>query len=182
MKNAHDKSHRDVQFEASDWVLLRLNHRSAAGITDRANAKLAPKYYGPFQVRGRIGPLAYRLQLPPRSRIHDVFHVVFLKKFEGTPPSAVPSLPPLTHGRVIPLPARVIRARRTATSWEVLVKWLGHDDLDASWEPLEDFKERYPDFKLEDELFSQAGGSVMDSVFGKQYRRLRGKHQAPASG
>jgi hypothetical protein len=64
-----------------------------------------------------------------------------------------------------------------------LVKWLGHDDLDASWEPLEDFKERYPDFKLEDELFSQASGSdVMDSVFGKQYRRLRGKHQAPASG
>jgi hypothetical protein len=48
MKNAHDKSHRDVQFEAGDWVLLRLHHRSAAGITDRANAKLAPKYYGSF--------------------------------------------------------------------------------------------------------------------------------------
>jgi hypothetical protein len=98
MKNAHDKSHRDVQFEAGDWVLLRLHHRSAAGITDRANAKLAPKYNGSFQVREGIGPLAYRLQLPPRSRIHDVFHVVFLKKFGGTPPSAVPSLPLLTHG------------------------------------------------------------------------------------
>lgn len=61
MKNAHDKSHRDVQFEAGDWVLLRLHHRSAAGITDRANAKLAPKYYGSFQVREGIGPLAYRL-------------------------------------------------------------------------------------------------------------------------
>jgi hypothetical protein len=70
----------------------------------------------------------------------------------------------------------------THRSWEVLVKWQGHGDLDASWEPLEDFKEKYPDLKLEDELFSQADGSVMDSVFGKQYRRLTGQKQAPASG
>jgi hypothetical protein len=27
--------------------------------------------------------------LPPRARIHNVFHVVFLKKFEVAPPDAV---------------------------------------------------------------------------------------------
>jgi transcriptional regulator GlxA family with amidase domain len=47
--------------------------------------------------------------------------------------------------------------------------------LDASWESLEDFKERYPDFKLEDALFSQAGGSVMEPS-------STGKNQAPTSG
>jgi transcriptional regulator GlxA family with amidase domain len=41
------------------------------------------------------------------------------------------------------------------------------DVVDASWEPVEDLKEKYPEFKLEDELFSRVGGNVMDTVFGK---------------
>jgi transcriptional regulator GlxA family with amidase domain len=62
------------------------------------------------------------------------------------------------------------------------VSWEDLASADASWEPLEDFKERYPEFKLEDELFNQAGGSVMDSMFGKQFRHRTKKQQAPASG
>jgi hypothetical protein len=49
------------------------------------------------------------------------------------------------------------------------------DVADASWEPVEEFK-------LEDELFSRVGGSVMDTVFGKQYSRLRKKDKEPISG
>jgi hypothetical protein len=50
-------------------------------------------------VIGRIGEVAYRLQLPDGACIHDVFHVGVLKPFRGTPPSAAPALPPLRHGR-----------------------------------------------------------------------------------
>jgi hypothetical protein len=182
MKDQHDKTHRVVEFVVGDWVLLRLHHRAAATITDRAHAKLAPKFYGPFKILERIGTVAYRLQLPAKARIHDVFHVVFLKKFEGPPPAATPHLPPINHGRALPVPARVLHARPTATSWELLVSWECLASADASWEPLEDFKERYLKFKLEDELFSQAGGSVTDSMFGKQFRRRTKKQQTPASG
>jgi hypothetical protein len=56
------------------------------------------------------------------------------------------------------------------------------DVVDASWEPVEDLKEKYPEFKLEDELFSRVGGNVMDTVFGKQYNRLRKKDKEPTSG
>jgi hypothetical protein len=121
MKAQHDKQHRAVEFEVGDWVWLRLHHRTAVGITERTNAKLSPKFFGPFQVLERVGALAYKVQLPPKSRIHEVFHVVFLKKFEGTPPEAPPRLPPMNHGRVLPVPSRVLGARPTAASWDVLV-------------------------------------------------------------
>jgi hypothetical protein len=171
MKNYYDQGHRALEFQEGDWVWLRLHQRSAAAIRDKAAGKLAPRYYGPFQVTERVGPLAYRLRLPAKAHIHDVFHVVFLKKFEGDAPSTVAPLPPVLHGRAIPIPAKVVRVRPTLDSWELLVRWVDRDAGDATWEQLDQFKDSYPDFKLEDELFCQKGGSVMDSFFGKQFRR-----------
>jgi hypothetical protein len=66
MKATHDKNHRHVEFAVGDWVWLRLNHRSAFGITDKAAGKLAPGYYGSFQVLEKIGPVAYHLKLPAK--------------------------------------------------------------------------------------------------------------------
>jgi hypothetical protein len=43
---------------------------------------------------------------------------------------------------------------------------------------LEQFKEAYPDFKLEDELFRLGGGSVVDAFFDQQYGR---RPKKPAS-
>ena len=38
--------------------------------------KLASRYIGPFEIKFRVGELAYRLMLPPELlRIHLVFHV-----------------------------------------------------------------------------------------------------------
>jgi hypothetical protein len=121
MKQHYDAGHRDISFEVGEWVWLRLHHSQAAAITDKTGGKLAPKFYGPFQVKERIGDLSYRLALPTRSQIHNVFHVLFLKKFVGTPPSEVPPLPPIKRGRVLPVPLKIVRTWLNRGNWELLV-------------------------------------------------------------
>jgi hypothetical protein len=184
MKQAHDQRRRDMEFAVGDWVWLRLNQRAATSVRGAGPSKLSAKFFGPYQVTAKIGSVSYRLQLPPNAKIHNVFHVVFLKKFEGSPPTHTPQLPPIVRGRAVPVPKKMVRARSTASSWEVLTQWQGKTATEATWEPLEQFKDAYLEFKLEDELFRQGGGSVMDSFFHQQYTRRRKpiKDQAPISG
>jgi len=139
----------------------------------QAHAKLAPKFYGPFQILERIGDVAYRLQLRASARIHDVFHVGLLKKFHGEPPTATPELPPLSHGRAIPTPAKVTRARKRRGESEVLVHWQGLSEVEATWEQLQAFRELYLDVQLEDKLFLQGGSNDVDVYWGQAYRRRR---------
>jgi hypothetical protein len=46
-----------------------------------ARAKLAPRYFGPFEILDRVGPVAYILALTPTVKEHNVFHVSLLKKY-----------------------------------------------------------------------------------------------------
>jgi hypothetical protein len=55
-----------------------------------------------------------------------------------------------------------------------LILWESLPDDDATWEPVDDFKTRFPDFQLEDELFVEGGRDVM---VGKFYQR-RGRTSA----
>jgi hypothetical protein len=157
MKMYQDKSRRGVQFIVGDWVWLHLQHRTVVGVTAASPSKLGPKFYGLYQVLRRIGNVSYQLQLPPRAKIHDVFHVSLLKKFEGPPPTAVVPLPDILHGRIVPTPNKVTKARLNRGVWEVLVHWVGRPATDASWEQLDDFKRQFPAVQLVDELFVEEG-------------------------
>jgi hypothetical protein len=46
-----------------------------------AYAKMKPQYCGIFEFLDRVGPVAYRITLPPTVKAHDVFHVSLLKKY-----------------------------------------------------------------------------------------------------
>jgi hypothetical protein len=132
MKQYQDKSWHEVVFQVGDWVWLRLQQRSAVGVTPAANSKLGPNFFGPYQVTARIGQASYRLKTPNQACIHDVYHVFLLKKFEGATPSEVPQLLQLLHEKVIPSPERVIRAHLNRGVWELLVKWQGWSKTDTT--------------------------------------------------
>jgi hypothetical protein len=112
--------------------------------------------------------------LPCRpARIHDVFHVGLLKKFQGTPPADPPALSPLHHGAVAPEPARVVRYRLARGVRQVLVQWKGESAASATWEDVESFCAKYPAFQLEDELVLEGGRDVMVGRTYSRHRRAR---------
>jgi hypothetical protein len=60
-----------------DKVLLNSKN---AKIRKPGTPKLMPKRMGPRKVIEKIIPVAYRLELPPNLRIHNVFHVFLMQK------------------------------------------------------------------------------------------------------
>ena len=98
---------------------------------------------------------------------------MFLKKYEGAPPADIVQLPLIKHGRVLPTPAKAIRARPNQGNWEVFIQWVGRPAGDATWEMVSEFTQEHPEFQLEDELFRKKGESVVDAFVGRTYSRRR---------
>ena len=125
-----------------------------------------------------INEVAVRLALPPGARLHDVFHIGLLRKFNGPPPDAPPPLPPIHHGATAPKPERAVRSRLARGVRQVLVQWKGESPASATWEDVEPFVAKYPAFQLEDELLLEGGRDVMWGRMYTRRRRARDVHKA----
>ena len=89
MKAQADKHRLEREFNVGDWVYLKLQPYIQQSVHHRSNHKLNFKYFGPYLILQKVGMVAYKLQLPPTSKIHPVIHVSQLKK--ALPPETVVS-------------------------------------------------------------------------------------------
>ena len=90
-----DKNHNKQEFAVGDWGFLRLQPYHHSSVTLQKTLKLAPNFFGPYQVLARVGPVSYKLDLLIGSKIHNVFHVSNLKKKIGSLTTVAQQLPAL---------------------------------------------------------------------------------------
>ena len=155
MKQRSDEHRRDVNFSIGDWVYVKLRPHRQNSATQKIYSKLAARYYGPFQIEARIGEVAYRLILPPTTRIHPVFHISQLKKAVGnlSVEAELPSeLEP--DAAILIEPAAVLSSREVTVqgekSTEWLIHWQGQPIEEATWEKASNIQNQFPSFCLED--------------------------------
>ncbi|WVZ56866.1 hypothetical protein U9M48_007338 [Paspalum notatum var. saurae] len=139
-KSYSDRRRRPLVFKEGDHVYLRVSpmkgvHRFGV------KGKLAPRYVGPFKISEKCGPVAYRLELPPRlAAVHDIFHVSQLKKCLRVPEeeidtSQVQIEPDLTYeARPVKVLDRKQRSTRRSTVTMYKVQWSEHTEEEATWE------------------------------------------------
>ncbi|KAA8529851.1 hypothetical protein F0562_034380 [Nyssa sinensis] len=138
MKCQTNQHRREVSFEVGDYVYLKLQPYRQTSVAFRGSLKLSPRFFGPFKVLKKVGNVAYRLDLPIGSQIHNVVHVSRLRKFLGNirPVSTVP--PHVADdSTILPQPETILARREIQKGkyhpWiEILVKWLGTTAEDAT--------------------------------------------------
>ena len=131
--------------------------------------KLSPRFIGPYEVLERIGPVAYRLALPPKlDKLHDVFHVSMLQKYRSD------ELHILTVQEVQvqhdfsydeepnAIMAREVKQLRNKQVPLVKVFWQHHGREEATWEPKTTMRARYPQLfdscmNFDDEILLREG-------------------------
>ena len=79
-KNYAESRRKPLELQVGDKVLLKVSPWKGL-LRFGKKGKLSPRFIGPFEILARVGPVAYKLDLPQElSAIHDTFHVSNLKK------------------------------------------------------------------------------------------------------
>ena len=122
-----------TEMKEGDRVWLEAKNLTIAG-----NKKLSPKRYGPFTIAKKISPVAFKLDLPPTMKIHDVFHIDLLLPYKETeaygklltrPPPVIDNGEEEYEVESI-LKSRLYGSRRQL---QYLVHWRGYPHSDDSW-------------------------------------------------
>jgi hypothetical protein len=87
----------------------------------------------------QVGKVAYKLELPEGSKIHNLFHVCCLKKAVGQFISTLEELPPLDDAGQLELVLEEFlefreRKLRSKVIRECLIRWRGLVVDDTTWE------------------------------------------------
>jgi hypothetical protein len=136
----YDKKHKPEVFHEGDLVLLSTKH---INLVHQPSKKLSSKFIGPFRVQNAIGTQAYRLLLPPHYRIHNVFHVSLLERWNSRdhhddntqPPEVTP------EGHEVWEVEKILGKRVRKGQLQYWLRWKGYDESWDTWTPASDFED-----------------------------------------
>lgn len=132
------------------------------------------KYLGPFKILALIGKAAYRLQLTPTMKIHDVFHVSLLQPYIGNviPQRKIaPPLPVIIDDSIEYTVQEIVASRLHYNQLQYRIKWKGWDTSHDTWESSENVSNA-PDLIAS---FHLANPEAVSEPVNQLHRSLRAK-------
>ena len=149
-KSYADMKRKDIRYEISEKVFLKVSPWKKV-MRFGKKSKLSPRFIGSYEVIEKVGPVAYRLALPPDlEKIHNAFHVSMLRRYRSDPSHVVSLetielIPDLTHEEEsIEILAREVKELRNKKISLVKVLWRNHKTEEATWESEETMWKQYP--------------------------------------
>ena len=149
-KSYADQRRRPLTFEVGDHVFLKVMPRRGL-MRFGKKGKLSPRFIGPFEILEKVGAVAYRLALPPQlERVHNVFHVSMLRKYEQDPSHVVDwsEMEIEVDATYEEKPIRILDRReqvlRNKTIPLVKVLWRHRGIEEATWEREATMRVNYP--------------------------------------
>ncbi|GKC19763.1 putative reverse transcriptase domain-containing protein, partial [Tanacetum coccineum] len=149
-KSYADKRRRPLEFEVGDKVMLKVAPWKGV-MRFGKRGKLNPRYIGPFRIIERIGPVAYRLELPQElSRVHNVFHICNLKKCLSDDTLVIPLEEIQLDDKLnfveepVEIMDREVKQLKRSRIPIIKVRWNAHRGPEYTWEREDQFKEKYP--------------------------------------
>ncbi|KAI3723666.1 hypothetical protein L2E82_35421 [Cichorium intybus] len=149
-KSYADNRRKPLEFQVRDKVLLKVSPWKGL-VRFGKKGKLSPRYVGPFEIMERIGPVAYKLQLPQElSAIHDTFHVSNLKKCLADESLIVPLEDIQINDKLnfveepVEILDREVKQLKRSKIPIVKVRWNSKRGPDYTWEREDYMKGKYP--------------------------------------
>ena len=102
--------------------------------TKRPSKKLDYKYIGPYRVTKKISENNYQLDLPPKVRIHPIFHISLLEDAKDVNPQDTGRDDVEVKDEEYEA-EKILDTRKQDGRIEYLVKWKGYDNSENTWEP-----------------------------------------------
>ncbi|GKC74636.1 putative reverse transcriptase domain-containing protein [Tanacetum coccineum] len=149
-KSYADKRRRPLEFEVGDKVMLKVAPWKGV-MRFGKRGKLNPRYIGPFRIIERIGPVAYRLELPQElSRVHNVFHICNLKKCLSDDTLIIPLEEIQLDDKLnfveepVEIMDREVKQLKRSRIPIIKVRWNAQRGPEYTWEREDQFREKYP--------------------------------------